>query len=136
MILDEPNTVRTVRQQVKHENLVGYIAAHEPDFEFANFSVEELVDLAARFDEEEGHSGEAIRSATWADITNGRMSADRYREISLRGRDLKGEAWGRALARHAMSHPTGSDGDRRPFIKTVEAVLRSRTVRYDFQKAA
>jgi hypothetical protein len=46
-----PRTLKAIRRQVDRANVVGFIAAHRPDFEFANFEVTELAEIAARIDE-------------------------------------------------------------------------------------
>lgn len=127
--------VRTIRQQVKKDNVVGYISAHDPDFEFANFSVGELVEIAARLDESAGQSGDELRDGDWEGIDSGRAFERRYLELSSRQpRSLKGKDWGEALANYAALNPDRDDsGEERPFLKAVSAALRSRTANYDYQ---
>jgi hypothetical protein len=91
---------------VEDLSVVGHIAAHKPDFEIANFAPVELAEIAAGLDEAHGFSGTALRSADWSDVTSAGTFEAQYRKISLRMRGaLKGEEWGRALARHADAHP-------------------------------
>jgi hypothetical protein len=133
---DVKANVRAIRRQVEQDNIVGVIFAHEPDFEFANFSIEELVEIAAGIDEEEGYSGEAVRVAHWSGIQGAGAFESRYRQLSARKpRGLRGEAWGRALATYAGAHPQRSgDGTDRPLVSAILAALRSRIWNYDYSR--
>jgi hypothetical protein len=128
--------VKTIRRQVKRKNVVGYIAAHKPDFEFANFTLPELVEVAARIDEADGSSGDAVRNGNWAGIATGRAFEERYKELSVRRpRALKGKAWGEALAVYVDEHPNRpDDGSERPFVREIRAALQGRIANYDLQK--
>ena len=126
--VDVAANVKAIRRQVNEQNVVGFIAAHKPDFEFANFTIQELAEVAARIDEASGVSGDAVRNAKWTGISCGRDFENKYRTISARNRGLKGEEWGRELARYAGEHPNRSDdGRERPFWHEIGAALRSRT---------
>lgn len=134
--LDVSANVKFVKRQVEQGNIVGYIAAHKPDFEFANFSVQELAEIAAVLDESHGTSGTAVREADWTGINNGRAFEDRYKLVSSRKpRGLKGKEWGEALAAYANSHPNRSDtGEERMFWREIRAALQGRIADYDFQQ--
>ena len=133
--VDDESNKKMIRRQIEQENIVGSIAAHNPDFEFANFSIRELAEVAARVDERESHSAEAIRSEEWKGIKSARTFAERYRKVSKRRRELKGEKWGRALGAYALEHPRGDDGSERPLLKDVRAALHARLSNYDYQRA-
>lgn len=134
--MDVAPNVKTVRKQVLDSNVVGLIAPHAPDFEFANFTIDELVAVAAMLDEHEGHSGDAVRNENWAGINAGGPFESRYCKVSDRKpRDLKGKLWGEALARYAMDHPKrADDGSERPFISMINSALMGRIADYDLQK--
>ncbi len=68
---DVPANRKAIRRQVEQGNIVGFIAAHKPDFEFANFTIQELIEITARIDERKGFSGELIRNADWVGVRNG-----------------------------------------------------------------
>jgi hypothetical protein len=133
--LDEPAAVRTLRRQVGQGNIVGVVPAYDPDFEFANFTLDELVKVAAEFDDDRGLSGEAVRNADWSGVTSSREFEERYRSVSESGRSLKGKEWGAALARYSFEHPDLAEGGRRPFLKAVEMAMRTLSVSYDHHKA-
>jgi hypothetical protein len=127
--------VKVITRQVRHNNIVGMIAVHEPDFEFANFAIEELVEIAARLDEQQGFSGEPIRKADWTGVKKGKAFEQKYVRVSKRARDLKGEAWGRALATYAAEHPRRADNQaERPFWRQIHAALHGWMSNYDEQK--
>lgn len=96
---DVPANAKFVRRQVEQDNVVGLITIHDPDFEFANFSVAELAEIAAGIDETCGYPGDPVRNADWTGIGSGEAFEQRYRQVSARKPGaLKGEQWGRALA--------------------------------------
>jgi hypothetical protein len=96
---DVLSNFKAIQRQVMQGRVVGQIAAHNPDFEFANFDITELVEIAARLDETYNFSGDSLRNADWTGVLNGRAFAEKYRQLSLRkSAGLKGEQWGRALA--------------------------------------
>jgi hypothetical protein len=101
----EPN-VRAIRGQILQGHVVGLIDANDPDFEFANFSLEELVEVAARMDDQFGLDGGKLRCANWQGIKSARVFADYYRKISDRHSSPKGKIWGETLAAWALEHPS------------------------------
>lgn len=133
---DVPANVKAIRRQVELQNVVGLIAAHKPDFEFANFTIQELAEVAARIDEANDVSGDTVRNADWTGVGSGRAFEARYKAVSARQpRGLKGQEWGIALATYADEHPNRSDdGSERPFLHEIWAALRSRIASYDAQK--
>ena len=132
---DEKANIKAIQRQVEQQHVVGFIAAHEPDFEFANFAILELVEVAARIDEADGYAGDAVRKADWTSIRCGKKFEERYKTISERKRGLKGEKWGRALAKYASEYPNRSDnGNERPFWHQIGAALRCGIASYDVQK--
>lgn len=133
---DVPANVKFVRRQVEQSNIVGFIAAHTPDFEFSNFAIEELVEVAAKIDEANGVSGDVVRNEKWNGITSCRAFEVRYIEVAARRpRAIKGKEWGEALASYAIDHPNRIDtGAERHFWREIRAALQGRVASYDFQK--
>ncbi len=133
---DVPANRKAIRRQVEQDNIVGMIGAHSPDFEFANFAIGELVEVAAGFAEAAGFPGESIRNAEWTGIDGIGKFVARYAKISKTKRsELKGKGWGRALAVFALEHPMRSDdGKERPLLQQAGAALRSHAATYDFQR--
>lgn len=134
--MDVAANVRAIRQQVQNGNVVGYINANNPDFEFGNFTLKELIEVAARMDEKNGANADKLRNGDWTGISNGREFEENYRKLTAIGqRGLKGEEWGTALAEFALDNPY-IDGDKtkRPFLDTLNYALQSRRVRYNYQR--
>jgi len=133
---DVAANTRLIRSLIGKEAIVGFIAAHTPDFEFANFTLEELVEIAARLDEAAGVLGNVLRQGDWTGITGARAFEARYHLLSnRRGGSLKGSEWGQALANFASEVPKRlGDKEERPFWHEMGASLRSRIANYDFQK--
>ncbi len=75
---DVPANVKSIRRMVEQDLVVGSIDANKPDFEFANFSLPELVEVAARLDESFETSGEALRTHDWTGISNSRDFSEEY----------------------------------------------------------
>ena len=128
-----------VRQNVKtigslSSLVVGSIFAHKPDFEFANFTLDELVHVAAELDKTEGFGSDALRSGDWAGIGTGKAFEKRYLAASKRGRALKGEKWGQALARYAEERPNRPDGAERPFSVSLRHAVLAQSSNWDHHK--
>jgi hypothetical protein len=134
---DVAANVKVIRRQMDQGNVVGYITANTPDFEFANFTIEEMVDIAASIDEALDYSGDAVRNADWALITGGKKFEEQYVLVSARKPNaLKGDTWGKALATYAINHPERSDtGQERPFCVEVRVALTTWMANYNWQKA-
>ncbi|MEK9502586.1 hypothetical protein [Gaopeijia maritima] len=133
--LDVPASVRSIRRQIEQDRIVGFLAAHDPDFEFANFTIDELVEVASAMDERAGFDAAPLRSANWDRVVSGRSFEEEYLRLSARRpRSLKGREWGRVLARYAVQQPRLADGTERPLIRALTAALRSRIAAYDHQR--
>lgn len=134
---DVAASVKAVRHQVEENHIVGSIHPSAPDFELANFALEELVEVAACLDEGEGVCGDAVRQADWTSVAGTRDFETGYLDASQRQpRSLKGRTWGEALAVYADQHPVRSDtGEERPLWRAIGNAFRCRFANYDLQKA-
>lgn len=132
---DVPANTKAIRRQIEAGNVVGYINCNQPDFEFGNFTLEELVEIAAQIDEEQGADTEKLRTGNQDKIDTGKKFEAYYCQYSNIGKALKGEKWGRSLANYALDHPFRRDDNcRRPFIEALDWALWSSTVRYEYQR--
>jgi hypothetical protein len=133
--LDVEENKKFIRRQVNENNIVGYIVSQKPDFELSNFSVNELVEVAAKIDRKENYDAENLFRFDWSSVKSGSDFEKAYRKASLRGGSLKGEVWGRELAEHAFRYPKRNDnGEERPFIRAMRASYQAAKARYDFQE--
>lgn len=134
--VDVEANVKLVRKQVSEDRVIGFIAANAPDFEFANFALEELVEIACQIDESYGFLRKSLLEGDWSEIASGKEFEQRYCSISnRRPRSLKGSEWGCFLAKYAMENPLRSDNNQeRPVVSQVRMGLSARTAHYDYQK--
>jgi hypothetical protein len=93
----------------------------------------ELVEIAARIDEQYGHSGDVVRQHNWTNVTSGEAFQAMYSSVSARRpASLKGEQWGRALAQYAAEFPSRSDTKAKRLLwNEVYMALRARIAHYD-----
>jgi hypothetical protein len=130
---DVAANVRIIRRQLEKRNIIGRVTAHSPDFEFANFDLDELIEVAATLDEDRGYTGHPPRSADWTGVSKSSEFEARYQSLSD-GRSLKGEAWGRALAKFAAAHSQRPSGKERPIWSQVRGATWAWRSNYDYQK--
>lgn len=132
---DVPANARSIKKQIEADNVVGYINCNQPDFEFGNFTLKELIEIAACIDEEQGANTEKLRTGNQDKIDTGKKFEAYYCRYSEIGKALKGEKWGKSLANYALDYPLREDNNcKRPFIETLDWVLSSRKVRYEYQR--
>ena len=132
----ERTAEKVVCQLAKEDQIVGLVWQHAPDFEFANFTIAELVEVAARLDESHGFSGETIRDAEWGEVATGRAFEERYCKLSARRPgSLKGAEWGMALGRFLNEKPQRDDGPRRPVWDEISAATLGWNSNYEYEKA-
>jgi hypothetical protein len=133
---DVEANVKLIRKQVREDRVIGFIAANSPDFEFANFTLQELVEVACQIDKRHDFASESLLEGDWNGVTSGKEFEKRYCYLSRRKpRSLKGPEWGKLLAEYAMKKPLRSDNKKeRPIITHVCMGLAARTSHYDYQK--
>lgn len=123
------------RKQIEKGNIVGYINVNNPDFEFENFTFDELIEIAIKFDEKLGFDSKRLRGGNRQHISSGKAFEKYYQEHSARKISLKGKDWGEALADYALDNPLREDiQQRRAFLNTVDWILHARSVRYEYQR--
>lgn len=130
---DVKTNVRFLENQVKDGNVVGYINCNQPDFEFENFTLEELIEVAISIDKAQGLDTQELSTADKSNIKSGKEFEKYYSEHSETKKSLKGNLWGTCLAQYALDNPL-KEKIKRPFIKTLEYALHSRIVRYEYQR--
>lgn len=120
-------SLKAIQRQAELDNIVGSVARQHPDFEFANFTLEELVEVAAEI------AGDCVRSADWTGINKGKDFENKYRSIT--SVDLKGEQWGRRLAAYALKHPRRAGSkEERQLLQHVRAAMHAWMSNYDVQR--
>lgn len=130
---DVSQNVKTIRQQIAQGRVCGYVTAHEPDFEFANFDIQELVEIASELDRTRGYDPATLIEADWSEVSNGKEFEQMYKVRSQRGTSLKGAEWGEALAEYVDRYPV-RNGEERPFFKQLRAAVQAVRVKYELQR--
>lgn len=128
---DVSENVKFIKTQISRGNIVGYVNCNNPDFEFANFELKELINLAISLDKKHKINTDELAKGDWSGIKSGSKFEERYKVLSRRGVGLKGEEWGNILGEYAIANPF-INGKERPFITTLHYVLQSRSARYDY----
>lgn len=129
---DRHDELRLLRKAAREERFFGAYYAFDPDIELANFTVEELVDIAMKFEEGVAPAGACPSRAEVLQTALGAMSGkDFFQRVNQNGLTHagKGESWGEALMSFAIVHPTfppGSKraGEERPLIDAAKLLLR------------
>lgn len=108
---DRADAVRAVRKAAADQDFFGRFWIHEPDFEFDNFDVEELITVACTLISEE--SGQELNRDDVAHAVQGSTNASEFFKglRTIAPRASKGEAWGRLLARAAFARNAGRPAD-------------------------
>lgn len=133
---DRIDNVRALRKAVQDGNFFGRFFISDPDFEFGNFTVQELVDvllkLAARDFAELPSRDDLLTQVGSAKSGKAFFHAvadDRLQRIG------KSTDWGAALMAHAISHPEfpeghGRAGQTRKIIEAAQVLMRTRDAGY------
>jgi hypothetical protein len=135
---DRSEYLRIVRRAAREERFFGSFFFSEPDIEYANFSAEELIDIAIQVNQQMNASLEKVDSRRQALMDNAatvRSGADLLSLLGEHGLEgvSKGERWGKALMTHAIGHPVFPNehphaGQTRPIVEIAELIIRVRDV--------
>lgn len=129
---DVSENVRTIKTQVNKGKVCGLVAENNPDFEFANFSLEELIGIAVDLDKSKGHDVTNLMKADWSKVKKGKDFEKVYKHNSETHRSIKGKEWGHALAKFMVANPE-LHGKTRAFIRQLESAIRAVKVSYELQ---
>jgi hypothetical protein len=133
---DRANNVRALQKSTKEHNFFGRFFIAYPDFEFANITIDEMLNVALALAAREGNEvppHDEIRSLVRA--VNSRKE---FFEV-VKGTSMlhikKDFAWGVALMNHAIQHPLlphghPQAGNTRPAIEAADLVIDARRLRY------
>lgn len=134
---DVSRNVSFFGKQIEKDNIVGYINVNYPDFEFENFTLNELIEIAISLDEQQGFNSDRLKSGDRGSISSGKAFEKYYKEYSDRKNSLKGKEWGEALASYALDNPLKADtNQRRTLLQTIDQILHARRVSYNYQSDA
>ncbi len=135
---DVRDNVKVVRLRAKEGLIIGYVDLAQPDFEFANFTLDELRAAAIHYDSTDPdhplNSESIMSNVEWGGVTNGAAFEARYREAHGGTRkSIKGERWGQVLAELYGSIPFAS-GVERPVQAAIRLALRASLVSHTLQR--
>lgn len=68
---DRMDNVKLLKKHIEQNNIVGYVNLNQPDFEFENFSVDELIEIAIQLDGTLGFDSKSLLSGNKQDINSG-----------------------------------------------------------------
>jgi len=132
---DRDDNVRALRKAAREGSLFAPFFLMDPDIEFGNFSLDELIEIAARIADRQmvPFDRKSAKAAT-SGCTNGTSFLDKLRSLSS-VKIEKSEAWGKALMDHALSYPTfpvghRREGLRRPMLDAAQLLVRARNAGY------
>jgi len=137
---DQEEAVRTLKRAASDRRMHGPFFLNQPDFELANFTVEELlrVALATRLDVrfEDAEVDEQVPSVLpkIASAKSGKEFFNLLRHVGIDGVS-KGEKWGEALMNYAIKHPVFPEkdpraGKERGVIDAARTLIRAQSVGY------
>jgi len=129
---DSVDNIRVLKLAAERDEICGRFFLHDPDFEFGNFELREIVEvlraLAIKLDDVTIDPGElmkklsAVKSAkVLFEIVN--------RDFHLK-KTKKDQVWGAALMRYALENPIMSNSVKRPILNAIETGLRSSSFNY------
>lgn len=137
---DRLEVVRTLKRAASEKRMHGPFFLHAPDFEFANFNVEELLRVAislhmkARFDD---NDVDDCLAKELPSVVNVKSAKEFMSHLRANGMDDvgKGEKWGAALMDYAVEHPMFPScdpraGTERKAIAAARVLIRAQDVGY------
>lgn len=135
---DRDDYLRAVRKAAQEDEICGGFFVSSPNFEEANYTLDELAKILWEAALEQGVGGDGeddfIRLASGGGSFKSmlQMIKDQYPLLNQIG---KGKEWGERLMRYALSAPyrPGDGGPaptKRPIIEAVDAAMRARKSNY------
>ena len=136
---DRQDFVRVVKKAAEEGIIFGRFFVSKPDFEFANFSLEELIDVLVSIADKEDIEG-VEKEQLLSDLEGVSSSRELFRILGQSYQQLssiqKSEKWGEELMDYAIKHPqasaqSGSDDEKeRPIIEAARVALIGRKSGY------
>lgn len=140
---DRQDVVRVVEQADLQGEICGKVFLQRPDFEFANFTLEELQEALLRMARKAGVPAvdrRKIRSLTGGANCARALWADIRRKLGKSAGFGKGVEWGRTLIELAYERPMApssiaSPDGRRPVIAAIDVALGSMLSDYELTRS-
>lgn len=137
---DREDVVRAVRKAASEKRMHGRFYLCSPDFELANFNIEELLRIAIATaldcDADQGEVSKRLAKEL-PSVSKARSAKEFMRLLPSEIKDsvTKGETWGEALMKYAIAHPAFPAGDsrageEREIIDAARVLIRAQDVGY------
>lgn len=124
---DRSDHLRTVRKAAIDDEICGEFFVSNPDFEFGNFTLEELEEILWQIAKEKGADDKDRQRLHQSikNVTSGKeLLTEAQRALNELFNVSKGSLWGEHLMQFAWENPKLPDGSKRLIIKAVEKALR------------
>ena len=135
---DREDNLRVVKTAARNDIFCGLMYISDPDFEFENFTTDELTEIVWGFIPETELNDENRRTlvAALQGQTNSRLFLNAARRSLPSLNQLgKGKDWGERLARYAINNPTFRGIDTlRPFIDACQEAIHSIDFDYNYHR--
>lgn len=137
---DQNDAVRMLKRAASDGRMHGPFFLNQPDFELANFNVDELLRVALatsldlRFEDAEVDAQMPAVLPQIAGAKSGKEFFGLLRQVGIDGVS-KGEKWGEALMNYAIKHPVFPEkdpraGKERGVIDAARTLIRAQSVGY------
>jgi len=122
---DREDNLRAIRKAATDDEIFGAFFISKPDFEFANFTISELEEVARKICLENGASDEALIGLPEAikDAKSGKEFIHKLPSV-LKPYLNKSQKWGEDLIEFALANPQLPNGDARPIVEAIQTALR------------
>lgn len=137
---DREDVVRTLKKAASEKRIHGPFYLSSPDFELANFTIEELFRVAIatalelRFDDDEV-SKLLVKELPSVSRATSAKEFMHLLPVGIKSGVAKGETWGEALMKYAIAHPTfppndSRAGNERELVNVAKVLIRAQDVGY------
>ena len=132
---DVSDNVRAMKKAIEDDEVVGRFFISKPDFEFENFSLEELSDIVITLSHEYGI--DIDENSKFLELIGEVRSGEEFKKVITQysndlGRLIKGKIWGEALAIYANEHY--EDFQERTIIKIFHMISACKSYSYELSK--
>jgi hypothetical protein len=134
---DREDNIRALKKAAADEAFFGRFFISSPDFEFSNFTVDEMIDVLLDLEARENIQIPARDEIAplVAQAKSGKQFFDSLKKHEQLRRVGKSETWGEALMKYALQHPDFPQGHKkageiRPAIEIARLLIKARDAGY------
>ena len=136
---DRPDYLAALKKAAEEDEICGMFFVAKPDFEFQNFTLDELEEIIWQITQDQCPPLDFERTNLHAALQGMTNTKDLLEAVRKVGSCLqqfgKGPEWGKRLIDYAWQHPEkGSDGSNQQTRQVVDAIYHAlRTAQLDYQ---